>query len=311
MLRRRLLFGSVVFLVVGITVAAVGAPWDTPVPRLIPYRGVLENNGVPFDGTVGLFLELYGQESDGTSLWSDTFPTVPVSAGHFSVQIGAGLALPDTVFQTDTLFLQISVDGGLLSGRQRILAMPFSVRSEQALEADHAYEADHALVADHGVPAGTIVAYVGETAPTGWLACDGTAYLVADYSELYAAIGDRFGYGAQGTDFLVPDLRGQFLRGWDAGVGIDPEAAARSAASNGAAGDNIGSRQGHEIQEHDHAWTHRESDAGGGDQAQSWDTSTSDQGSRVYDTGLEGGVETRPINVAVSFIIKCGAADPC
>jgi hypothetical protein len=140
---------------------------------------------------------------------------------------------------------------------------------------------------------------------------DRTAYLVADYSELYAAIGDRFGYGAQGTDFLVPDLRGQFLRGWDAGVGIDPEAAARSAASNGAAGDNIGSRQGHEIQEHDHAWTHRESDAGGGDQAQSWDTSTSDQGSRVYDTGLEGGVETRPINVAVSFIIKCGAADPC
>ena len=49
-------------------------------------------------------------------------------------------------------------------------------------------------------------------APTGYLECDGSAVLRADYADLFAAIGTTWG-APSGTYFNVPDLRGAFLRG--------------------------------------------------------------------------------------------------
>ena len=69
------------------------------------------------------------------------------------------------------------------------------------------------------VPAGTIHAYGGTTAPAGYLMCDGTSYLRTDYPSLFAAIGTAFG-AADSTHFNVPDLRGRFLRGEDAMGGL-------------------------------------------------------------------------------------------
>lgn len=58
------------------------------------------------------------------------------------------------------------------------------------------------------LPIGFIGAYGGETAPTGWLICDGTAYNKTDYPELYNAIGTAFNEENDGeTVFRVPDLR--------------------------------------------------------------------------------------------------------
>ena len=56
-------------------------------------------------------------------------------------------------------------------------------------------------------PLGTIIAFYGETAPTGYLPCDGTSRNTADYSELASFLG------ASGDTFNLPDLRGEFLRG--------------------------------------------------------------------------------------------------
>lgn len=68
------------------------------------------------------------------------------------------------------------------------------------------------------VPLGTILPYFGETAPTHFLICDGTAYNKVDYPELAAhllALTDPSPYVVSGDDtkFKVPDLRGEFLRG--------------------------------------------------------------------------------------------------
>lgn len=64
------------------------------------------------------------------------------------------------------------------------------------------------------MPAGMINPYAGSTVPTGWLACDGTAYdsvsANPEYADLYTAIGNTWG-GSDGTDFKVPDLRGRTL----------------------------------------------------------------------------------------------------
>lgn len=48
-------------------------------------------------------------------------------------------------------------------------------------------------------------AYDPTSYPRGWLPCDGTAYAIATYPDLHAAIGTAFGVGGAGT-FRVPDL---------------------------------------------------------------------------------------------------------
>ena len=62
------------------------------------------------------------------------------------------------------------------------------------------------------IPVGTIAFFAMQTAPTGWLLCDGS--LPTNMTSLYPALYNLLGttYGAKGT---LPDLRGQFIRGWN------------------------------------------------------------------------------------------------
>ena len=68
------------------------------------------------------------------------------------------------------------------------------------------------------VPAGAIFPFGGSTAPNGYLLCDGSEVLIADYPELFAVIG--YSYKAVGlilgvATFGLPDLRGRFPLGAD------------------------------------------------------------------------------------------------
>lgn len=56
-------------------------------------------------------------------------------------------------------------------------------------------------------PVGSIQAYGGTTAPSGWLLCQGQAVSRTTYAELFKAIGTAFGAGDGSTTFNVPDLR--------------------------------------------------------------------------------------------------------
>ena len=70
-------------------------------------------------------------------------------------------------------------------------------------------------------PAGMISLFGNSTAPTGWLQCNGAAVSRTTYSDLFAAIGTVYGSGDGSTTFNVPEMRGEFLRGWDNARGID------------------------------------------------------------------------------------------
>jgi len=70
-----------------------------------------------------------------------------------------------------------------------------------------------------GTPIGTIISYMGLTAPKDYLICDGTEYSIADYPELAKFFQTQFGseayFGGDGTTtFAVPDMRNLFLRGF-------------------------------------------------------------------------------------------------
>lgn len=56
-------------------------------------------------------------------------------------------------------------------------------------------------------PVGSIQAYGGTTAPSGWLLCQGQAVSRTEYVDLFKAIGTAFGAGDGSTTFNVPDLR--------------------------------------------------------------------------------------------------------
>lgn len=62
-------------------------------------------------------------------------------------------------------------------------------------------------------PVGSISAFGGSAAPSGWLLCQGQAVSRTTYAELFSVIGTAFGSGDGSTTFNIPDLRGEFLRG--------------------------------------------------------------------------------------------------
>lgn len=80
----------------------------------------------------------------------------------------------------------------------------------------------HKLAEDlYSMLVGFVSYYCKDTAPDGWLVCDGRALSRTTYSALFNIIGITFGSGDGSTTFNIPDLRGEFIRGYDAGRGID------------------------------------------------------------------------------------------
>ena len=82
------------------------------------------------------------------------------------------------------------------------------------------YVTQSALAAVATAP-GIVNFFASNVAPTGWLKCNGTAVSRSNYAALFAVVGTAFGAGDGSTTFNVPDLRGEFLRGFDDGRGVD------------------------------------------------------------------------------------------
>ncbi|HFU7239290.1 TPA: phage tail protein, partial [Escherichia coli] len=61
------------------------------------------------------------------------------------------------------------------------------------------------------LPVGVPVPWPSATPPTGWLKCNGAAFSAEEYPELTKAYPTN----------KLPDLRGEFIRGWDDGRGVD------------------------------------------------------------------------------------------
>ena len=124
-----------------------------------------------------------------------------------------------------------------------------------------------------GVPAGVIMIWPSAIIPSGWLECNGQS--TTGYTALAAVVGAN-----------VPDLRGEFVRGWDNGRGVDPGRALKSF-------------QADELKSHTHTYeTKSATSPQTGSATQCW------VGSATGTTSATGGSETRPRNIALMYIIK-------
>jgi microcystin-dependent protein len=80
-------------------------------------------------------------------------------------------------------------------------------------------------------PVGTVIWYAGSSAPAGYLKCNGDTLpndsttavqgITADWTTLYAIVGAN-----------LPDLRGEFIRGWDDSKGTDSGRGIRTSQSD-------------------------------------------------------------------------------
>lgn len=137
-------------------------------------------------------------------------------------------------------------------------------------------------------PPGAVTAFAGSAAPLGWFECDGSLKLKASYPALYAALSNGTIYGQDSTQFNVPDLRGEFIRGLDTGKHVDPDYASRT----------VGSAQADNLKSHTHT-------------TPSANTGLMEAGNDYWGslttagvTGATGITETRPRNIAMMYIIK-------
>lgn len=67
------------------------------------------------------------------------------------------------------------------------------------------------------LPAGSIIPYAGNTAPDGYILCDGSAVSRSTYSKLFTAIGTSYGSGDGSSTFNVPNLKGKVPVGYNSG----------------------------------------------------------------------------------------------
>ena len=129
------------------------------------------------------------------------------------------------------------------------LTLPDSVTNGGFLQTDGSGQLSFQIV--NGVPTGAIFAlpdtqaagqagYQSNGIPTGYLECNGSAVSRSTYAGLFAVIGSTYGNGNGSSTFNLPDLRGEFIRGYDNGRGVD-------------SGRSLGQFQSAQNQQHDHS----------------------------------------------------------
>lgn len=300
-------------------------------PPLINYQGrLVDSYGAPLPTSdYALEVRIYTNAVSGASVWGPQIfdgqtglsghgAKVPVVHGYFNVILGPCDTKTNSIldgFAGTETYVSVFTNGTPISPRQRILSTPYAL---------------------NGVPAGTIQAFGGmvTNVPRGWLLCDGSAVKSSQYSALFKAIGTCWGNGTQNaasqpetdpaTDFNLPDLRGQFLRGADLGAGVDTNASTRTAnRSGGNTNDNPGTAQGQATKmpanpfttsnpgDHTHTlgncvnnWNGSDDGGSGWLEVALGTGTTSAKGNHIHTITSGGDSETRPTNRSVLWIIK-------
>jgi len=141
------------------------------------------------------------------------------------------------------------------------------------------------------LPTGTIQLFAGGTPPTGWLLCNGATLDTTTYAALFAVIG--YAFGGSGSDFLLPDMRNNFVVG-----------AGDSYSVGDTGGENEVALTVAQLASHDHP-TYPQTfvvvQAGTGKNV--WGSSGQPNGYTDF-TGGDEAHENRPPFVALNYIIK-------
>ena len=236
------------------------------------------------------------KDEGGTTVYNETATIVTDAFGVFAHIIGSGNAttgpFEDVLFHHEKLSLVISVEiDGVTT---EISDAPFQY-------------VGYAKAADNGVPTGSIMPFVGSSAPSGWVLCNGQSLTgVAGSGPLIALLGSN----------NAPNLQGMFLRG----TGTSPV--------NNQAGPALRGTQQDGFESHNHPGTtttngnHAHTTSVPNEQEGAvaiitnsatfyqWartgavTSSTNGNHSHTVSTNNAGTTESRPVNYGINYIIK-------
>lgn len=230
---------------------ALTLPVLAAAPPTLSYQGTLTDKaGNPITATRTIVFSLYNVATGGTETWTET-QTLTVTGGRFGAVLGLTAPLDVSLLGGDT-WLGIAVQGEPeMTPRQKLTSVAYAMKAQVA---------ESVSSSDSLIPAGTVVAFAGTTAPAGWLLCNGAAVNRATYARLFAAISTTYGNGDGSTTFNVPDLIGRTPIGAGTATGITTRTI----------GTKVGSEthtlQGSEVPSHNHQETLRYSSG--------WDSSS-------------------------------------
>ena len=117
------------------------------------------------------------------------------------------------------------------------LTLPPSIVNGGFMQTDGSGNLSFQIVA--GVPSGAVFCIAVASVPSGYLECNGQSVSRTTFAALFAIIGTQYGASNSST-FKVPDLRGEFIRGFDNGRGVD-------------SGRSIASSQSEQNKQHNHS----------------------------------------------------------
>ena len=227
-----------------------------------------------------------------SGMYGQTYNVNATSGRHYPVQKAGSLLAMPSAYNTDEELashqIYIPFDEDAIWRRNKRYGGAWSEWSKLTVSPS---ELTAAL--GSAVPSGTVMYFAGRTAPAGWLRANGAAISRTTYASLFEAIGTTYGAGDGSTTFNLPDLRGEFIRGWDDGRNVDR-------------GRAFGSTQADELKAHRHkTYGSTEFSAAGGE---IWGRQQSNSGQyhdgKAFYTDTVGGSETRPRNVALLACIK-------
>lgn len=235
--------------------------------------GILVSDNISVDGLALAMSQLIKEYDENIGAW-ETFATTSANQNITVTINGTSLSIPAL-----GKLLQKGSNG----------ALPVNQGGTGATNAADA-RTNLGLGDGSALPVGVPVPWPSATPPTGWIKCNGAPFSAQEYPELAKAYPTN----------KLPDLRGEFIRGWDDGRGIDTGRALLSIQSDevrklalkywGPA--SIGSP----------SKTFALSDSAGG--GLYTDGISQASGGIINAFQLPGGSETRPRNIAFNYIVR-------
>jgi hypothetical protein len=121
-----LILGSLLGLVLGL----ITEPAAGQVPRLLHYQATLVEGDFPVEGSVRVEAAFFADSTGGAPLsgWTEVRTDVPLANGHLSLLLGGQEPLPDVLFETSPLYLQLTVNEEPLP-RLRLASTAFALRA--------------------------------------------------------------------------------------------------------------------------------------------------------------------------------------
>ncbi|EHB2526076.1 tail fiber protein [Escherichia coli] len=164
--------------------------------------GILVSDNISVDGLAQAMSQLIKEYDENIGAW-ETFATTSANQNITVTINGTSLSIPAL-----GKLLQKGSNG----------ALPVNQGGTGATNAADA-RTNLGLGEGSALPVGVPVPWPSATPPTGWLKCNGAAFSAEEYPELAKAYPTN----------KLPDLRGEFIRGWDDGRGMDTGRAILSA----------------------------------------------------------------------------------